>query len=314
MVLAHAGRTIAPHDLWVAWSFDPLLLGTLILAGWAYARGGSAFRRNTEVWRSRCFAAALVVLAFAVLSPLDALAHALASAHMVQHVLILLVAAPLLALSAPWARVIRGMPARLRRVSRKLSGRLHASAWLRTLRLPTVIWTAHVAVIWTWHASVPYDAALRHDLVHMLEHASFFITGVLFWTVVVGGRHPRSVSHGHGILLLFAMAMQSVFLSALLTFAETPWYRSYTASTKVWGLDPLADQQLAGVIMWVPAGAVYLLAALALLAHWIRTPATGPDRASPDFAGATFSALETQSYPRGTVATQTAGRPPDVAG
>lgn len=270
-ILAHQGRALAPHDLWGAWSLDPLLIVSLALVGWTYARGGRANRRQgTGVWRPRCFVAGLVVVALALLSPLDALAGALASAHMVQHLLLLLLAAPLLALSSPLHRIIRGSPPGIRRASLKSRRRLDATPWLRVLRQPAVIWMAHVAVIWIWHASVPYEAALRHDLIHMLEHASFFVTGVLFWSVVVGGRGTRQVSHGHGILLVFAMAMQSVFLSALLTFAETPWYEGYATTTTAWGLDPLADQQLAGVIMWVPAGAVYLIAALALLAAWIR--------------------------------------------
>ena len=270
--LAHqaSGGALEPHHLWGAWSVDPLLLGSLAVAGWAYIRGGRTRREPAaDRWRSGCFAAGLGVVALALLSPLDALAGALASAHMVQHVLLLLVAAPLLALSSPWRRLRRGSPPALRRTGQKWARRVGGPPALRLLRLPMVIWLAHVAVIWLWHASVPYEAALRNQFVHRVEHASFFVTGVLFWSLVAVGRRSR-LSAGYGILLVFAMAMQSVFLSALLTFAETPWYGSYTGTTAPWGLDPLADQQLAGVIMWVPAGAVYLLAALALLTRWIR--------------------------------------------
>ena len=270
--LAHQGPggALEPHHLWGAWSVDPLLLGSLALAGWAYIRGGRTRREPAaDGWRSWCFAAGLAAVAVALVSPLDALAGALASAHMVQHMLLLLVAAPLLALGSPWRRLQRGSPPALRRTGRRWARRLGGPSALHLLRLPIVVWLAHVAVIWVWHASVPYEMALRYDLVHILEHTSFFVTGVLFWSLVVAG--PRSrLSAGYRILLVFAMAMQSVFLSALLTFAENPWYGSYTATTAPWGLDPLADQQLAGVIMWVPAGAVYLLAALALVARWIR--------------------------------------------
>jgi cytochrome c oxidase assembly factor CtaG len=92
----------------------------------------------------------------------------------------------------------------------------------------------------------------------------------LFWRVVIGDRVANRVSHGFGVLLVFAMAMQSVFLSALLTFARTPWYSRYAATTTPWGLEPLADQQLAGVIMWIPAGVVYLAAGLTLMVAWLR--------------------------------------------
>ena len=109
---------------------------------------------------------------------------------------------------------------------------------------------------------------------HVAEHASFVLTGLLFWQVVLGAR--GAVSNGLGILLVFTMAMQSVFLSALLTFASSPWYAGYQSTTATWNLEPLADQQLAGVIMWIPAGLVYLGVALALLVRWIRSTEREP--------------------------------------
>jgi putative membrane protein len=127
-----------------------------------------------------------------------------------------------------------------------------------------------VGVLWFWHAAAPYDAALGSKPLHLLEHASFLVTAVLFWHVVIGVRGSARVSNGLGVLLVFAMAMQSVFLSVLLTFARTPWYSGYAATTASWGLDPLTDQQLAGVIMWIPAGGIYLVVALALLVAWVR--------------------------------------------
>jgi cytochrome c oxidase assembly factor CtaG len=117
---------------------------------------------------------------------------------------------------------------------------------------------------------VPYGAALDFAPVHALEHASFLLTGMLFWHVVIGARGAGRVSPGLGILLVFGMSMQSVFLSLLLTFAQEPWYAGYAATTRAWSLEPLADQQLAGVIMWIPAGLVYVATALGLLVVWIR--------------------------------------------
>ena len=131
------------------------------------------------------------------------------------------------------------------------------------------MWLAHVAALWLWHSSTLYDAALRHELLHRLEHASFLVTALLFWGVVLGAHRSRTVPRGYGVLLVFAMTMQGVFLSALLTFASTPWYRAYLVTAPAWGFSALADQQLAGVIMWVPAGAIYVGTALALLGSWI---------------------------------------------
>ena len=268
-LLAHAGQPLAPHDLWRAWNLDvPLLVG-VILALSVYRRGRlRGPRRQADAWRARCFTGALGVVVVALVSPLDALSGALASAHMVQHVLLLLVAAPLLALSSPGVTLLRGTPPAVRHTTGRWRRRL------RPLRSPAAAWALHVGTIWFWHAAVPYDAALDNDLVHVAQHASYLVTGLLFWQVVLGGR--RAVSKGLGILLVFTMAMQSVFLSALLTFASAPWYAGYASTTRAWHLEPLADQQLAGVIMWIPAGLVYLGAALALLVLWIRATEREP--------------------------------------
>jgi len=108
------------------------------------------------------------------------------------------------------------------------------------------VWLLQVGVLWFWHAAAPYDAALDNQFLHLLEHASFLVTAVLFWHVVIGVRGAARVSGGLGVLLVSAMAMASVFLSVLLTFARTPWYSGYATTTASWGLDPLTDQQLAG--------------------------------------------------------------------
>jgi putative membrane protein len=150
------------------------------------------------------------------------------------------------------------------------------------------VWLLSVGVLWFWHAAAPYDAALDSDPLHLLEHASFLVTAVLFWHVVVGVRGAARVSNGLGVLLVFTMAMQSVFLSVLLTFARTPWYSGYATTTAPWGLDPLTDQQLAGVLMWIPAGGIYLMVALALLVSWIR--ATEGDEVAVEGAGGHGSA------------------------
>ena len=267
-VVAHAGRSLAPHDLWGAWNVDVVLMGGLAFTAWAYARGRKGPRRASDAWRGRCFAVALGAVAVALVSPLDALSGALASAHMVQHVLLLLVAAPLLALSSPGTTLLRGAPTALRQATGRWRRRL------RPLGNPAAVWALHVATIWFWHAAVPYDAALDNHVVHVAEHATFVLTGLAFWRVVLGAR--GAVSNGLGILLVFTMAMQSVFLSALLTFASSPWYSGYESTTAAWRLDPLEDQQLAGVIMWIPAGLVYLGVALALLVRWIQATEAEP--------------------------------------
>ena len=311
--LAVADGLLTPEQLWMAWNTDPTLLFGLFLAALSYRRGRTAGpQRASDVWRARCFAAALVTIVVALVSPLDALSGALASAHMVQHVLLLLVAAPLLALAAPSSRLLRGNPLALQRAGgrwRRRLGLTHRN--LRVLRLPAVAWLLHAGGVWFWHASVPYDAALSSGLLHVAEHATFLFTALWFWQVILGARAGASrVSPGLGILLVFGMAMQSVFLSALLTFARAPWYAGYSTTTAPWGLDRLADQQLAGVIMWVPAGFIYLGVALTLLLVWLRAAESDDADSDDDLMVARVPAPEAVGMRAVRRGDGTAGGPP----
>ncbi|MDP9021817.1 MAG: cytochrome c oxidase assembly protein [Actinomycetota bacterium] len=270
-LLAHAGQPVAPNEVWGAWNLDPVLVAGLLALAALYVRGGRAggggrWRR----WRTWAFWAAIGALAVALLSPLEAMSAALASAHMVQHVLLILVAAPLLAFSAPSSTLLGGAPVAVRRVPGRLRRRLRLpTSAIRPSTNPATVWLLHVAVLWIWHSATAYEAALGSELLHGTEHLLFLVTALLFWRVVLGGRRSGRVPEGAAVLLVFGMAMQSVFLSLLLTFASEPWYAAYTTTTAAWGLVPLADQQLAGVLMWVPAGMVYMAIGLALFVSWI---------------------------------------------
>ncbi len=272
--LAHGGQPPEPHDLWTAWDLSlPLVLG-LVAATWIYVRGRRAVKRRSDAdnLRTSCFAGALLAIGIALVSPLNALSDALASAHMVQHVLLVLVAAPLLALSAPSATLLRGTPSPLHKALGPWRGRL-GQMWRRLPVGPNVaaLWLLHTGALWFWHAALPYEAALNNEIVHVTEHVTFLITALLFWHIVIGVRATERIPQGLGAMLVFTMALQSGFLSLLLTFARSPWYSTYVGTTRAWGLEPLADQQLAGVIMWIPAGFVYLGVALALFVSWIRS-------------------------------------------
>lgn len=271
ILLAHGGRLSGIHDLLGSWSTIVVVGIGLVGAMWAYRRGSRRHRFPHDPWRPRCFWLGAAAVAVALLSPLDPLAAELASAHMVQHVVLILVAAPLLAYSAPVTTLLIGAPRFVRRRAGQMMRRLRAvHAGVEALRSPGAAWLLHAATLWFWHASVPYDLALEHPVIHGVEHATFLGTGVLFWSTLLRRRGSRSTSYGYGVLLVFTMAMQSVLLAALLTFARTPWYDGYRDTTQAWGLEPLADQQLAGAIMWVPAGLFYVGAGVAFVAMWIR--------------------------------------------
>lgn len=276
MVLLHPGAPPQPHDVWGAWSLEPLaVLGILVVSS-LYVAGRISGRHRVSSRRDACFAAGVLVVAAAVLTPLDAMSSALASAHMVQHLLLVLVAAPLLALSAPGTTLMRGAPRGVRRSVGRARVRLRLTRrTTQLLRNPVLAWLLHLAALWFWHASVPYQAALDNEVVHDLEHATFLLTALLLWAVVVEAGRTGYTSPGLAVLLVFGTAMHNVFLSALLTFARTPWYPGYADSTEPWGLTQLADQQLAGAIMWVPGGLVYFGTAMTLLVLWLRSSEGG---------------------------------------
>jgi cytochrome c oxidase assembly factor CtaG len=134
---------------------------------------------------------------------------------------------------------------------------------------PRVAWILQTAALWGWHAPGPYQAALASSTVHALQHLSFLGSAMLFWWALVYGKHGRR-AYGIAVLAVFTTAVQSSILGALLTFAPAPWYPAYIEATAAWGLNPLQDQQLAGLVMWVPAGGLYTLASLAFLALWLQ--------------------------------------------
>lgn len=266
-LLAHGGQPPAPHDVWSAWNLDPVLLIGLALLVWAHREGRTP---SSDRRRGGAFGAAVAVIAVALVSPLEAMTSALASAHMVQHVLLVVVAAPLLAFSAPSARLLRALPPPVLRAG---AGTGHVLGLtprrLRILRHPALVWVLHVTTLWVWHSAAAYGTTLDSTLVHVGAHAAFVVTGVLVWRVVLGPVRVR-LPGGAAVLVVFGLAMQGVLLSLLLTFAEQPWYGAYASSTQPWGLTPLADQQLAGAIMWVPTGIVHLLIALVVLGRWLQ--------------------------------------------
>ncbi len=228
------------------------------------------------------FATGLAAVVVVLATPLDHLAGERLWAHMVQHVVLVAVAAPLLVLGRPVPTLVWALPPAARASASRWSRRLarshsHPAGWL--------VWATgalalHSVNHWAWHAPGPYEAALRSEWVHALEHAGFLGTGLLFWWAVLGAR--RRALYGAGVLITFFAALQGTALGAFMTMAATPWYPAYTRVTGT-GLTPLEDQQVAGVIMWGPGGLVYALAAVLLFAAWIGRLDAAP--AGPAAAG-----------------------------
>lgn len=274
---AHTGAPVTSAGAWRAWSLEPLVLIGLGLAAFAWARGVDQTWRRAgtgrvfDAFAVRAGAAGVVTLVVALVSPVDAVGSALFAGHMVQHLLLIAVAAPLLVRGDFMGGAFRALPVRARRRVARAARRSGALVVWRTLRAPLIAWIAHAAILWLWHLPRPYDAALQHDAVHALEHATMLVSALLFWLAVLRpqGRRQR-LPDGAAILYLFAFGMQASLLGALLTLADSPWYDGHLAGSAAWGLTPLQDQHLAGAIMWVPGGALYLAAVARVFLGWLR--------------------------------------------
>jgi putative membrane protein len=267
IALGHPGEPLTPHDLWRAWSFEPGILIPLVLTGILYACG-ARFSRGVSIRELVCFWSGWFILAISLLSPIHPLGEVLFSAHMMQHELLMLVAAPLLVLSRPLTPVLWSLPLEWRRAL----GRGSKEAFVRrswgTLTNPLIAWWIHAAALWLWHAPFLFQATLPSDWVHAAQHISFFASALLFWWSLFYAR--GRAGYGAGFLYVFTTAIHTSILGALLTFAHSVWYPAYSSTTGYWGLSPLEDQQIGGLIMWIPAGVIYLAAGLGLFLLWLR--------------------------------------------
>lgn len=276
-LLAHADAAPAPHDLAGAWHADPVVLGGLALALVLHRRGR---RADDPAWRTAAFHLGLAAIATALLSPLDAASSALMSAHMLQHDLLLLVAAPLLVVARPGPRLLRGLPGPGRRtLGRTRRGLRLGHHHARILHHPVLGVLALVVALWSWHAAAPYTAALDHDFIHVAEHSSMLVAGWLFWAATAAA--ARAGRPATAVAMLFVAALQGVLLGMLLLFSSAAWYDAFASSTQAWGLTPLADQQLAGVLLWLPASLLYVLVAVRLVVRVLDDDPDGDRNVAP---------------------------------
>jgi putative membrane protein len=256
------------------WVFDPIVLISLLAAGALYVRGVSRLWRNAgrghgvRRWQVACFAGGWVALVLALLSPIAAISDFLFSVHMTQHEILILVAAPLLVLGRPLTPFLWSFaPGWRLRVGRWSRNRYWSAVW-RALTGVVTVWLLHGLALWVWHVPALYQAAVRSPAIHAFEHVCFLATACLFWWALIHGRYGR-IGYGVAVVFVFATAMHSGALGALITFAPRVWYPLYAGRAMRSGADPLEDQQLAGLIMWIPFGIVFVILALALFAAWL---------------------------------------------
>jgi len=225
------------------------------------------------VWEAGAFAAGWTLLLVALVSPLHRLGEVLFSAHMTQHELLMVAAAPLLVLGRPIVAFLWAIPLEWRRTAGFWAAAGPLPDLWKVVTRPLTAWILHALAIWIWHAPGLYQQTLVSDAMHTAQHVSFLGTGLLFWWALLRG-HDRRLGRPVAVLYLFTTALHTSLLGALLAFSSTLWYPLYDARTVAWGITALEDQQLAGLIMWVPAGLAYLIAALSIAGSWLREAPT----------------------------------------
>jgi putative membrane protein len=267
LAAAHEG---APHAAGTPWNPDPWVLVPLALAALLYAAGRAALALRGRAGAVRAhealaFAAGLATLVVALVSPMDRLSERLFSVHMGQHELLMLVAAPLVVVGRPLVPFLYALPApwqpRALAIARR-PGVLRAWAFLSA---PLVAIVIHAVTRWAWHLPLLFDGALAHPALHAVQHLTFFLTAAFFWWSVVHGRYGRA-GYGVSVVAVFVTVAHTGLLAAIITLAPAPIYDTYA---RLLGPRALSDQQVAGLVMWVPAGTLLAAVGLALFAAWL---------------------------------------------
>ena len=276
LVAAHGSVPPEPPtlaSLLLGWHFDPLIVGGLLasaIAWWLLVRRVRRLHPGhpVPVARSAAFLGGLATIALALLSGIERYDTTLFSVHMVQHLLLMLVAAPLLALAAPVTQLLRAASPGVR--GRWLMPFLH-SHLVAAVGHPVVAWLAFTLVVWLSHFTPLFDLALEDRGTHELEHAAYLVSALLFWWPVIGA-DPARRRLPYPIRALYVLLQLPVnsFLGMAILFAGSPLYPHYATLGSPYGITALADQQLAGGLMWLAGDVAFIGAILAIVAAWMR--------------------------------------------
>jgi putative membrane protein len=245
-----------------------LAVAAVYAAGVLRVARHAGFSRGVRRLDVVAFAAAWLALVVALSPRVGDWSDRWQSAHMVQHELLMVVAAPLMAIGSPLAVFLWALPfeARVRLVAAVQRSPVPA-VW-KVLTSPPMAFCLYGLALWVWHLPALYDAALADDAIHTVQHLCFFGTAALFWWGILHGRHGR-LGYGAAVIYVFATTMHCGLLGALITVSPHVWYPPYLVEHPG-GLTPLEDQQLAGLLMWIPASMTFVAAGLFLFAEWLR--------------------------------------------
>lgn len=274
-VAAHDGVPLAPADLLWAWQWDPLLLAGLATIAWLYSQGvktiwwRSGVGQGITPWQALAFNGGLTALFLAFISPLAALSSDLFIAHMAQHLLLILVAAPLLVLGNAPAALAWALPKWVHRWLGywwRQQSDLHLIG--RLFLRPGMIGGLHLVALWLWQAPYVYKVALHDPLVHGGQHGVFLVAAMLFWQLLFSTKRPDPLPVTMTLRLVATTALAGVLLGLLITFVPILGYPVYTPTALRWGLTAVADQQLAGLSLASTMGLVYFGITIAYWRTW----------------------------------------------
>jgi putative membrane protein len=259
----------------LGWNWDPLILASLALALACYLAGLLRIPSNVRpklFGELRClsFITGIATLFIVLISPLDGLDDQLFSAHMAQHMVLMMVAPPLLVFGRPALAWLWMFPLRARIAIGRIWVKTGLRHCLHRIGTPAVIWILCSLALWFWHLPRPFAWSLKSEPVHALEHICFFGTSLMFWSLVLEPLAKRRIDYGISIIFVVTFGLQMGLMGALLTFAGHPLYAAYLQTTEQWGLSPLEDQQLGGLSMWIPASLIHLTTLGVLVAAWMR--------------------------------------------
>ena len=262
-------------DFVTAWDLASPFLVLLLLTTAAYTVGLVRLRpraggKSIDIRRVWMAYSAFLLLSMALFGPLDAYAEYLFLVHMLQHLAMALGAAPLLLMAGVMPAFMWSMPRFMRQgVGAEFAVTGMARRAVAFATRPQVAIVLFVGALWIWHIPDFYDAAARNELLHLAEHLSFFTGAMLFWWPIIGPAPVgTALSYPQRLLYLLLVVTPSAVLAALVTLAGSSIYAVYDGSNEVWGLDPLSDQRIGGLIMWVPGNFVYLFTMTALFFKW----------------------------------------------
>ena len=275
VTFAREGHPLGPRDLWMVWSLEPGVIAALVIVALLYFRGArkvwgrSASGRGIRRQEAVSFAIGWLALAIALVSPLDAWGRTLFSAHVAQSQVLMLMAAPMLTLGRPLTAFLWAAPVKWRRRLVRLVNREWIRGAWQKLTAPGAAWLIYAVAVWLWHAPAFFQAALHNELVHAAQQFSFLFSALLFFEALIYGPDKR-MGFGAAGIYVWAAGAQTGALGALLALAPDVWYPAYQHATAAWGMMLLEDQQLGGLLMWFPAGLVYVVTGLVLFITWLR--------------------------------------------